>query len=39
MGLERELDRLRHENQALRDQVTVLQDELANQAAGMEQAE
>lgn len=38
-ALERELDRLKRDNKALRDQVTALQDELANQAAGLEQAE
>lgn len=38
-GLAREVDRLARENRGLRDQVAALQDELARQAAGMEQAE
>ena len=38
-GLQREVDRLNRENRGLRDQVAALQDELAKQAAGMEQAE
>ena len=38
-GLQREVDRLARENRALRDEVSALKDELAKQAAGMEQAE
>lgn len=38
-GLERELNQLRRENGALLDQVAVLQEELARQAQGLEQAE
>ena len=38
-GLQREVDRLARENRGLRDEVEALKEELANQAAGMEQAE
>ena len=38
-GLEREVDRLARENRGLREEVAALRDELARQAAGMEQAE
>ncbi len=38
-GLQREVDRLNRENRALREQLADLQEELAKQAAGMEQAE
>ncbi len=38
-GLEREVGRLSRENEALREQVAALEEQLADYSAGLEQAE